>query len=483
MAVVKAPKKTKDEYEYDLDWKDILSNLTYDKKDDPGMAGATQKATLSYQMLGEKKMSPGQRKILTKMNDTGIDKVKKSTQSKLQARLKEYEDDLALLVKKAARSPNSRKDKDKDATDLKKDTMADIKKILDDGQTDAEAVIDKNVGSYVKGKHHKRKKITQIVKHSVKTPLAIAMVPVGFVLSASGFGTPIGVLAVKNSVGSLKATADYIRYHKKGYEGIEKSINRNIAAIKGSADRYEDLADKAINGKDDATKAQARKDLGLVKSKIGKREVLAKLGATFMHTHQKSIGNFKNLTDKYRKKLNKHKYLVIRIGRKLEKLKTDVANIDTGLKKFDAETKKMNDSFIKHNIPSGEIKQFLNERKKTRSFMEKSQNEMVQKRKDIKLDIDKEVARVFAMEEKFEEWVEKLEVFKAQRPNSLQHWKRTINALNFIDIVGEAGLTAGSDVMTSAWDGLSAVASAAGHLGELNDAAQDQWNNIKSKWG
>lgn len=483
MAVAKAPKKTKDEYDYELDWKDTLSKLTYDKNDDPGMAGVTQKATLSYQMLGEKSMSPGQRKILTKMNDTGIDKVKKSTQSKLQARLDEYEDDLALLVKQAAASPKVRKEKDKHTTALKKDAMADIKNILDDGQASAEAVIDKNVSTYVKGKHHKRKKITQIVKHTVKTPLSIAMVPVGFLLSASGLGTPIGIVALKNSVGSLKATADYIRYHKKGYAGIEKSINRNIAAIKGTADRYETLADEALNGRDDATKAQARKELGLVKREIGRNEVAAKLASTFLHAHKKSIGNFKNLTDKYRKKVNKHKYLVINMGRKLEKLKTDIANIDKGLQKFDADTRKMQAGFIKHNIPTGEIRQFLADRQRLKTFMEKKRDEIVQKRRDIKSEIDKEVARVLDMEEKFEDWLAKLEEFRAQRPNSLQHWKRAINTLNFINIVGEAGLTAGSDAMTSAWDGLSGVASALGHLGELSDAAQDQWNNIKSKWG
>lgn len=103
--------------------------------------------------------------------------------------------------------------------------------------------------------------------------MSIALAPVAVAGLMSRVGAPIGLLALKGSLGNLKSTVGYCRRHKAGIAGLVKRIEKNAEIILPILDQYEDLTKKAAAGDPAAKKA-----LKIFKHKVNKSESRVMLG-------------------------------------------------------------------------------------------------------------------------------------------------------------------------------------------------------------
>lgn len=118
-------------------------------------------------------------------------------------------------------------------------TVRAIGDLIADGNDAIHRRIGGSIAGCVKGRHHTRKTVAQIVRHSVKVPLSVALVPLGIAFSATALTAPVGLVAIESSLGSNKAMADYIRVHGQGYAGLDRSIEKNRRAVRGTFDARE----------------------------------------------------------------------------------------------------------------------------------------------------------------------------------------------------------------------------------------------------
>lgn len=461
-------------FKFEGDWKNALKTLKL--RDNTPFKFDSIVGTYSYEytLAGESVMSPRQQKILDKLNSTKAEVLKKNCIADVQKLIVGLEPEVDKIRKKAISSA----DKKKACGELAKKTTPKIQDLIKDTNEDFERMIDQNLKQFVKGKHHKKKRIKQIVKHSIKVPLSIAAIPLGIALSAFPFTAPIGLLALKNSILSIKQAVDYGENHRKGIQDLGRRIRKNMAILQPRADEYADYAERAAKGD-----KWARENLKILKAEIKKDEIIGYAFKQFLSVHRKTLSNLSDLVDKYRKKLNKHKYITISIGRRIDKLEDEIKKQDKNIGKRKISIASTPGDLARMGIKEKVIDECVSEMKKKNK---KSEAAIIELKKNMVLidgNVDKAVERFVDMEVEFESWVANLKYFKDQRPKTVAFWKKVIKGAAFTEAlaelgVGGAGDLSGGNAVGGIGDGLSNLFTGQGYLADLGSGIQENWNDI-----
>lgn len=471
------PPKSDAQYNFDGDWTSALKKVKVPKGS--GLTLTQMKNTFSYtyKMAGERKMSPRQRSILDKMNHAKSNYLMNETVKTINKLILNREKDVQDIADAARKknTPLTKAASDK-VDDIYDNTSKDIAEIITDANAEFEKASEKHLQQFVKGKHHKKKKTVQIVKHAVKTPVSIALAPVALAGLMSGVGAPIGLVALKGSLGNLKSTVDYCRRHKAGIAGLVKRIEKNAKIILPILGQYEDLAKKAAAG-DPA----AKKDLKIFKHKVNKVEIEGYAWETFTNQHSKTISHLADLVDKYRRAVNKYKYSTIQIGRKMDKVEDEIAGVKkainkriAGFPKLKADLKAAgyDPQFIKieiENITKQNWKGIL------------KINELDRKMKALDGQIDMEVKVAIQHEIMFEEWAKNVEDLKSMRPKAVSTAKKWIKGAAFFGSVAELGLGGTSDVVGGIETGVDTGVAMVSYAQDGFDLGKDAFDTLKDR--
>lgn len=450
----------------DYDWKKEISAIALAFKSMGVDFSQTLTAKGNFTMFGDKKMTAKQREIFEKMNQKQFDAVRKRAISDSTAEIKKLKSVIdkintqkIILVKKGTQ------------IDIEVDKCIErVKKVMAQANEDYVAVVENNIKGYLKGRARKAVKIRQTVKHSIKTPLAIAAVPAGIALAATGLGAPIGIVLCLKALQSMQATHNFIRRHRGGIKKMEEQIARTIPEIEARSDEFAALAEKAEHDPD------ARKQLGIMKSKIGKKEAIAYGYQTFLKVNKASIGKLDYLLDKYQKKVNQLKYRVVGTGKKIDKLKAEIEELRKDIVKRKKKIKEFPDIFKGYGYNDTQIQAAVNGwMKKNDEIEKKFIPQLNSKVKILEDGIDDQIDECIAKEAQLNEWAAKVALFKSQRPQSLQHWKKAMKILDFVSSVGSSALGGASDVVSPAE---TAVQSAIGIIGYIDDGSDYIINGV-----
>jgi hypothetical protein len=402
------------------------------------------------------------------MNQVQIEAIQKTALAEMKKTIAKYEASEAEIAKKKILKVA----KQKESGVLSKATLALIEARLATANVSIETQIEKNLQQFVKGKHHKKKKVRQIVKHSIKVPLAIAAIPAAFALSLTGLGTPLGVIAMKNCIGSVKEAFQYAKRHKKGIVDLERRIEAIMKLLVPAATRYADLAEKAAKGDKDA-----RATLKIIRHNITVSELEGYAWEKFTGLHSKTISHLADLVDKYRKGLNKQKFATINLGRKIEKMQDEMAKAKKHIAARNAEIasmpttlKEYGPKFIASNVA------FLT---KWNAKDQRNYDNMSKEVKFLDAAVDGEVEMVVQREIRFEAWVAHVGNLKDMRPKAVAKWKKWIKGLAFAESVGEIALGGTSDVMGGVGAGIETVIATVGYLGDASDVIVEHHDKLK----
>lgn len=463
-------KKTAQPHTHSWDWHKIINNLDT-KTTGLDLRQLTNAHTVTTSMGGDKKMSPEQRIILDRMLDKKTKTVMDAGQKVMQKRIDLLQSRVDNMTVKTFKS---QREKQEALESLIKRAFEDICETLKRGDDEIEAYVDRSIQNYVKGKHHKKKKVRQIIKHSIKVPLAIAAIPLAFVFSFAGITAPLGLIFIKNSAASIKKAVDYYKNHHDGVEGLAKRITKNIAILQPKADAIADLTKKATSGDPNAIKS-----LKGAKAEMKEEELVGYAFDTFLSIHSKTISHTADLVDKYRRKVNKAKHAAIQIGREIEKLEKNVDKTEDRIKEIEENIKDLPKDFQKHGFDPKDSKPIIdrmtrkkNEKKKHVSDM---RNEISQMRSSVQSSID----HVAELEDDYDTWTVKIEEFKNVRPKSVAKWKRAIKGLGLVTSLLETASSGGYDGVGALPTHADKVVAAVGYTEQAHDYVVDGAKQLK----
>ncbi len=453
------------------DWKAEISAIAMAFRSMGVTYTQTLKSDGTFTMYGQKKMSSRQRAIFDKMNAKEMDTVRKRAVGEATKVVKAFQETLnkinaltIVIVKKETQIN----------IEMKK-SISQVEAIMSDAAAAYVAVVEKNIKGYLKGKARKKVKIQQSVKHAIKTPLAIAAVPVGIAFSATGFGAPIGVLATMAALQSIKETYNFIKRHRGGLSKLQRQIVNAMAELQSRSDEFAQLAEQA------ETDPEARKKLGILKSKIGKKEAVAYGFQTFLKVNKSSIGKLDMLLDKYQKKVNELRYRTVKIGKRIDKAEAEIKKLEKKIREREAELKTLPAELASFGLDDKSINKLI---AKIQIKNNDAQGKIPELKKVIQMlerSTDHAIDAFFDTEAQLEDWASRLETFKSQRPGSLQHWKKAMKTVDFTVGLGSTALGVGSDIISPAESAIEIGIATVGYIDEASSYVNDTYGEVKNQ--
>lgn len=456
------------------DWKAALAKLKLRPKTPFTFKSIQGSYQYQYTLAGEAKMSPHQFRVFNKLVHAKAEAMKAACVAQIQSMISDMEKEVDEIRKKKWLQEHIKAE----LVVLNTQKMREIERLIKKTNEAFEPMIDKYLKQFVKGKHHRKKRIQQSVKHAVKVPVAIAAIPITFVASAIPFIAPLGLIALKGAILSIKQAVDYGERHRKGMEDLERRIEKNTAILQKQATRYADLADKAQSGKPEDIK-----EFSDFKAKIKRDEIVGYAFKQFLDVHRKTISNLEGLIDHYRRKVNKQTYILMDVGRKIDKCESEVDKLRKQIAKNDDKIAEYPKIMKDMMIDNRKIDKFVNSLKADNARLGATISDLQDDMKLFDEIVDDAVDDFLELETKFEGWVAKVQSFKAQRPKSVKNWKKAIKGLAIGESLAEAGFGlgtnfSGAEGLVRLSDTVNKCLIAQGTLADLGNNIQDNQGDI-----
>lgn len=424
-------------YEFEVDYTEGVKKVFADKLgntnsvlDITKLKNITHTIEIVIPEHGKTKLSEKQVEIFHKINLSKAKSDKKKAIGQLEKEFNTFCDNFIDLTQKPPTWYQASKPRAKSRTTT---LLNAADKFLETGTDQIEKSIANTLKQYVKGKVRRRIIIAQGVKHGVKPILGVAAIPVGIFLSASGFAAPVGIMATKAGIVSIKQSFDFFSGRYRSLDKLEASIISNTKFVQKKATAYAEKIEARNTSKTPEQRDKADKARAKIKAKIKVTEINAMALQEFFAIHKKSINNLSYVVGKYEKKVNELNYAAIKLGKKIDHCKAKTAKLEKENKKRKDSIKLLKKNPEKFNLSHSQAKKYIMD---IENQLDKEKYGIAKLQYSIHVldrTVDGKIGNFLERNAKFREWKTKLEEFNEIRPKSLKRWKRAIAALSLVE--------------------------------------------------